>query len=339
MRLKNINLYFISFLILTSCSTTKSSIYWVNSAKVDCMGVGPMKCLLVQKAKTIEENNWQNFYSVIEGFDFEAGYIYKLKVKEEKLPLDQVPADASSVKYTLIKELEKQIDNKVLINGRWLLILINNASINRTFVLPTLFISINKMRISGSGGCNNYSGTIKELTQKTVLLGNVISTKKACFNKNIEADYLNTLNLVKTYRVEGNKLVFYGTKGEKLLSFLKLKEQVANQRLQDIWIATRINGNPIEDMNPTPRMEINLTKMRVLGTDGCNNYSGVIKKASGLNLEFGNLASTRKICLKMDIANAFNKAMNKVSSYKLDGLNLTLFDNDGKEILSFLKGD
>lgn len=225
MKYKNVMILVISILITISCSTTKDSIYWVNSAKFDCMGVGPMKCLQVQKGKMVDDNNWQNFYSIIEGFDFEPGYIYKLKVKEEKLPLDQLPADASSIKYTLIKELEK------------------------------------------------------------------------------------------------------------------LKDKVVNQRLHDIWIATSINGNPINRMSPIPRMEINLTNMMVLGSDGCNNYSGSIKKASSSQLEFSLLASTRKMCRKMDVPDAFNKAMRNVSSYKLDGLKLILFDDTGKEILSFLKGD
>lgn len=37
--------------------------------------------------------------------------------------------------------------------------------------------------------------------------------------------------------------------------------------------------------------------------------------------------------------NAYNNAMKKVESYKLEGLELTLFNAEDQEILVFLKGD
>lgn len=74
------------------------------------------ECLLVQKNKNRIEGEWKYLYSKINGFELEEGYIYKLKVKEEKL--ENVPADASSIKYTLIEMLEKNVDKKLLLNGK-----------------------------------------------------------------------------------------------------------------------------------------------------------------------------------------------------------------------------
>lgn len=74
----------------------------VASRKGDCVGVAPQKCLLVKKGA---DTNWTFFYSQIEGFNYEEGYEYVLEVKEEKV--ENVPADASSLKYILVKEVSK----------------------------------------------------------------------------------------------------------------------------------------------------------------------------------------------------------------------------------------
>lgn len=101
-------------LLFTSCSSTKNynnHIYWINSTKVHCVGVSPMQCFQIQKSKTLNlSGEWEFLYSQIIGFEYELGFIYKLKVKEEQL--ENVPPDASSIKYTLIKVLEKKKDKR-----------------------------------------------------------------------------------------------------------------------------------------------------------------------------------------------------------------------------------
>ena len=112
-----------------------------------------------------------------------------------------------------------------------------------------------------------------------------------------------------------------------------------NQRLHDIWIAKRINGNSITESNYRPTLEINLTEGKIYGSDGCNNYQGNITNTTESTITFGSLASTRKMCQNMTNPNAYNNAMKKVESYKLEGLELTLFNAEDQEILVFLKGD
>lgn len=66
-----------------------------------------MKCLQIQESETLDPEGWQLFYDRIEGFDYQPGYIYKLFIKKEKLNPATVPADGSSIKYTLVKMVEK----------------------------------------------------------------------------------------------------------------------------------------------------------------------------------------------------------------------------------------
>lgn len=74
----------------------------IASQQGDCIGVVPQKCLLVKKGT---DTDWTFFYTQIDGFQYEEGYEYVLEVKEEKV--ENVPADASSLKYTLVKEVSK----------------------------------------------------------------------------------------------------------------------------------------------------------------------------------------------------------------------------------------
>lgn len=103
--MKKIGLLLIAVISLFSaCNDGQDTVDMVvASEKRTAMGVGPMDVYLVKENKDTE---WTYFYSEIEGFKYEVGYEYVLKVKKEKLE-EPLPADASSIKYILIKEISK----------------------------------------------------------------------------------------------------------------------------------------------------------------------------------------------------------------------------------------
>lgn len=340
MKFNSFYLLLLGLLLLSACSSTKNKIFWVSGTKSECTaGVGKMQCLQVHKGKDLSEAKWEHFYAKIEGFEFEEGFLKKIEVKEKKLDPKNVPADGSSIQYTLVKELDKQADQQVLIGGKWTLARFNDSPINRSIVLPTMELTLNPRRISGSGGCNRYSGEIAQLSQNNIQFGQMVSTKKACANKNIESDYLQALSKVQTYQMKGKMLAFYEESGKEVLAYIPKKEKKANPILHDIWITTHINGNPMEQQKNNPRLEINLTQNKIFGNDGCNNYSGSIKEVSDSKIMFSAIAATKKMCPNMEVTNPFNQAMRKVVAYKLDGLKLSLIDQSGQEVLTFLKGD
>ncbi|GAA4154841.1 hypothetical protein GCM10022217_12360 [Chryseobacterium ginsenosidimutans] len=94
--------------VLAQCTPTAAAsnenekTFIVGPETADCTGVAPMKCLQVKENASGE---WTNFYSNIEGFTYEPGYQYVLKVKTEKIATP--PADGSSIKYTLVKQISK----------------------------------------------------------------------------------------------------------------------------------------------------------------------------------------------------------------------------------------
>jgi hypothetical protein len=95
-------------LTITQCSVQTSEntaikTLFVSAETRECSnGAGKMQCMLVREKPTDE---WQYFYNNIDGFNYERGYDYTLTVSTVKIA--NPPADASSIKYTLIKQISK----------------------------------------------------------------------------------------------------------------------------------------------------------------------------------------------------------------------------------------
>jgi len=64
-----------------------------------------MNCLLVQKGNQIGTEQWDYFYDSIEGFEYEEGFQYDLDVLINAI--ENPPADASSIRYQLIRLIRK----------------------------------------------------------------------------------------------------------------------------------------------------------------------------------------------------------------------------------------
>ncbi|MCJ7756678.1 MAG: DUF4377 domain-containing protein, partial [Gillisia sp.] len=71
----------------------------INHYQNTGIGEGLFLTLMVQEGNNIGSDNWLKFYNTIEGFDYQPGYIYDIKVLVEQV--DNPPADGSSLKYTL----------------------------------------------------------------------------------------------------------------------------------------------------------------------------------------------------------------------------------------------
>ncbi len=89
----------------------------MNCTKISDEGVGEMDCLQIQKGDSLNWGNWKTLYSPIVGFEFEPGYICKLVAREQKLELAEFQTEATSIKLSQIKGLEKSDDNRLQINN------------------------------------------------------------------------------------------------------------------------------------------------------------------------------------------------------------------------------
>ena len=100
-------LIFLSTITAQLSFSQETKTIFVGPNMVDCVGVGPQKCMQIKEK---ENEMWKNFYDKIEGFDFQQGFSYKIAV--EITEIENPPADASSKKYKLIEVLEKNSTNR-----------------------------------------------------------------------------------------------------------------------------------------------------------------------------------------------------------------------------------
>lgn len=74
----------------------------VAGQRVPCTGVAPMLCLQVRSTPGAA---WEAHYFEIEGFNWQVGVEYVIRVRE--LPVPNPPADGSSVRWVLEEVLER----------------------------------------------------------------------------------------------------------------------------------------------------------------------------------------------------------------------------------------
>jgi len=93
----------ITSLFFVSCKNSqKIETLTIASQRGDCVGVAPMKCLLVKK---VGQEDWEYLYQEIEGFKYEPGYEYVIEVVKETIK--NPAADQSSVRYIMEKQVSK----------------------------------------------------------------------------------------------------------------------------------------------------------------------------------------------------------------------------------------
>ncbi|MDM8357804.1 META and DUF4377 domain-containing protein [Pandoraea communis] len=86
-------------------SKTEDRILDVDSQMADCVGVAPRKCLRVRNADDSGKTQWELWYAHIDGFEWKPGVEYRVKIHGE--PVANPPADASSMRWTLVEVIRE----------------------------------------------------------------------------------------------------------------------------------------------------------------------------------------------------------------------------------------
>jgi hypothetical protein len=87
---------------MAACGQDRIVLY-VGPDQVPCTGVADQLCMLVREDPA---GDWEYFYDPIRGFDYEPGYNYTLLVRRDRV--SPVAADASSLRWTLVRILDKE---------------------------------------------------------------------------------------------------------------------------------------------------------------------------------------------------------------------------------------
>ena len=172
----------------------------VAPSRVVCTGVGPQLCLQVRETSTAP---WTNLYDDIVGFSYQPGFLYEIKVKEEKVA--NPPADGSSVRLTLIQILSKT-PVAALVGPTWRLSSIEGRKALDDARVTAVFDGND--RLSGSGGCNGYGGRAV-VKGSAITIGQLASTLMACGASGVmeqEQAYMSALGKVTFQQVVGSEL-------------------------------------------------------------------------------------------------------------------------------------
>ena len=199
-----------------SCSNSTKILY-VSDTKVDCVGVAPQKCIQIkEEGKT----DWTYFYNEIEGFDFEEGFFYKLKV--DIIEIENPPADGSSLHYKLIEILDKSKAPLNLDQGSWLVTRIKDRdSFGRN---PFIKIDLSQNEMNGNTSCNRFSAKIAVKNNK-IDISEVSSTDMTCRDIDVEFVFLEALKAVSSYTLNEEKLQLLDKNEELLIECDYLKHE------------------------------------------------------------------------------------------------------------------
>lgn len=121
------------------------------------------------------------------------------------------------------KTNELELENKDKINGSWKLEKINRQELNfgsiaNAVVLP-FSIDVKEQKFNGFDSCNSFFGGLEKLTNKEIKLGNIASTRKACFGTFAVNIYYKALKSVRYYKVEKTQLQLFNQQNKEVLLF------------------------------------------------------------------------------------------------------------------------
>lgn len=188
---------------------------FVGPNLIDCVGVGPQKCMQV---KENPEDRWKLFYDQIEGFDYQEGYLYELKVSQETVA--NPPADSSSLKLKLEEIVSQTEVTTELVATTWNLETLAGKPPLAKSELTAIFSADG--HLYGSAGCNSYN-TGYQVGGNTITIQPAATTRMSCEPTEImqqEASYLAALEKAKTFEIVGYRLTLRDAQDQDLMTFM-----------------------------------------------------------------------------------------------------------------------
>ena len=185
-------------------------------------------------------------------------------------------------------------------------------------------------RLSGSGGCNNYSASYS-LNGSKMTIGPVAGTLIACPPpaSNVETAYFERLPQVRSYAISGRTLTLTtSTKGADLV-YRALRE---GEALNGDWEATSFfRPGAITSVILGSTITATFDNGKLSGNAGCNTYNATYE-VDGTKIAIGPIATTRRACADALVATQeteYLAALELARTYSLGANGLTLLRDGG----------
>lgn len=207
---------YLFFLLILACSTKNEEqlkTIYIADHLVDCTGVAEQKCMLT---KDSPEGEWTYFYDKIQGFEYEEGFEYEIKVELQQV--ENPPADAPSIRYILKEVISKvpgttAAQNASELFGLWKVIRMKGMETME--INPSFEFMEEENRVAGFAGCNNYFSSY-EIRGNELKLGMAGATRKMCPDMAVEDLFLKNLENIASYKVVNNELHLFDAEDELL---------------------------------------------------------------------------------------------------------------------------
>lgn len=304
----------------------------VKDQRVSCTGVAPMECLEVKIGK---DKDWSYFYDEIEGFDYEPGYVYKLKVERTKRK-GNLPADASVYTYKLKKMVCKKkvkasaSGTRPYVDRKMVLTQINGKNIATGNVYVTMNSATGMMQ--GKSGCNSFGASYK-LDKDRIQISRGMGTLMACDAESmkLESDFLKALEQEKfTVEVKGKNVMFINS-SKKTVFVFEIQDEKSIWSFIDGKKWKLIQMDRIGQDYGKAYITFDVKNHKVSGNGGCNNFFGTFTTADN-NIRFSGLGSTRMACMNDDSMRTEGKIMeylsDKTVTYDVADQTLNFYKDD-----------
>ena len=125
---------------------------------------------------------------------------------------------------TVIKEVDPAEGKFTLAKTKWRLIELNGNKIRRKGN-KSYFIKLNSNdgKFNGYAGCNTFSGNYVMPSPRALAFTNIVSTRMACTNMELETQVLAMLETVDNYRIKSDILYLRKTKMTTIAKFEAVK--------------------------------------------------------------------------------------------------------------------
>jgi heat shock protein HslJ len=199
--------------------------------------------------------------------------------------------------------------------------------------------------VTGNAGCNHYGGRYS-LDGTNLSVSSVFSTLMYCETPGVmqqEASYLGHLANVSTYRVEGDRLILTDNEGADVLFFVQAPQVPEIPLVGTEWTLESYSSSEDAVSSVIAGTTITATFSddgSVTGNAGCNSYrAGYMIDGATVTIEPP--ISTKMYCSEpegvMNQESTYLNLLSSVSSYRVEGNRLSLANEAGTDLLTFVQ--
>jgi heat shock protein HslJ len=190
--------------------------------------------------------------------------------------------------------------------------------------------------VSGTTGCNNFSGTFTQDAAKLTITPGPM-TLVACTDDATAAQekaIIDGLPKVASFAQTG-QLALLDSTGKALMIYDANSAGLEGTA----WTATGVNNGSggVSSTNLTSAISAAFAGGALTGNSGCNQYNAKYATSGTDGLTITGVATTRKACADdvMTLESQYTAALAKVASYAISGNTLTLRDANGSTQATF----